>query len=336
MNSLSTRDELSISKIPSIRLDETDRESTVQKIRHACMNVGFFYLEGHGIEQSMFDTVLAQSKSFFGLPLASKRALSDKVMSRGYTGMEEETLDPSSQSKGDTKEGFYIGREISPTDPQYNPAKFCGPNQWPDELLCSTHIECFSFRTTMELYFTTISAVALRVIQLLALAIGVDEHYFDSSFSDPLAVLRLLHYSGEPSRPEDGIFACGAHSDYGMITLLLTDSTPGLQIFTKDNIWLDAPPVAGALVVNLGDMLERWTNGIFRSTKHRVLTAGGTERYSIPFFYEPNFDTVVECLSECCDTEINPGKYPRTTSGQHLLEKYKQTHADFKPETKKN
>lgn len=117
-----------------------------------------------------------------------------------------------------------------------------------------------------------------------------------------------------------------------MLTLLLTNDVGGLQIQqTQDDAWLDVPPRKHAFVVNLGDMLERWTNGVFLSTVHRVLTAGDEERYSVPFFYEPNFDTRVKCLDICC-SEDNPAKYPPTTSGQHLLDKYKQTHADFEPD----
>ena len=138
-------------------------------------------------------------------------------------------------------------------------------------------------------------------------------------------------YAKEESRPEDGIFACGAHSDYGFITLLLTDEHPGLQIYHKE-VWMDVPSRPNAFVVNIGDMLERWTNGLFVSTKHRVLTSGDYERYSIPFFFEPTFETIVECLESCC-SESNPPKYsyPSITSGQHLLNKYAETHADFEP-----
>jgi isopenicillin N synthase-like dioxygenase len=185
----------------------------------------------------------------------------------------------------------------------------------------------------MERYFEQVSTVAFRLVQLLALAVGLeDEHYFDDSFQNPMAALRLLHYSTEVSIPQHGVYACGAHSDYGMITLLLTDDNPGLQIFTKQQEWIHVPPMPHAFVVNLGDMLERWTNGLFRSTQHRVLTTYATqkERYSIPFFYEPDFDTRVECLDICCSDD-NPPKWKATTSGQHLLEKYKETHVDFSP-----
>jgi len=320
--------------VPTIRLDDADKEKTISLLRDTCINVGFFYLEGHGIEESLLDAVMEQSQELFDLSLASKRAMSDPVMSRGYTAMQEETLDPSKQSKGDTKEGFYIGREIPTNDPRYNPEKLAGPNQWPSSEKCPDMRDCDLFRETMETYFDQISNVGFQVVRLLARAIGVVENHFDNAFSEPIASIRLLHYAAEKSNPDDGVYACGAHSDYGMITLLLTDENRGLQILTKSNKWIDVPPKKGAFVVNLGDMLERWTNGLFRSTKHRVLTSGEKERYSIPFFYEPNFDTTVRCLDVCC-SEGKPAKYPPTTSGQHLLDKYAETHSDFKPKDKK-
>jgi len=315
--------------IPTVRLDDPDRDRAVRSLRDACVNHGFFYLEGHGIAPSFLEQVMAQSKALFDLPLESKMKVKDTVLNRGYTAFEEETLNPEVQTKGDTKEGFYIGVDVPADSPHYNPAKLKGPQPWPSSETCGC-FECEVFQTTMQQYFEEASSVGFRLVQLLALAIGVDEHYFDDAFQDAMAVLRLLHYAKEESRPEDGVYACGAHSDYGMITLLLTDLNPGLQIYTKDEEWIDVPPRPKAYVVNLGDMLERWTNGLFRSTKHRVLTSAESERYSIPFFYEPAFDTEVTCIDVCC-SEDNPAKWKPTTSGQHLLDKYKQTHADFEP-----
>mmetsp|Transcript_14642 Transcript_14642/g.24826 ORF Transcript_14642/g.24826 Transcript_14642/m.24826 type:complete len:323 (-) Transcript_14642:12-980(-) len=316
--------------IATIRLNDPDVEGLVEALRSACVNVGFFYLEGHGVDEEVFQKVKDQTRALFRLPQDQKRALSDPVLNRGYTAMGEETLDPARQKRGDTKEGFYIGKDVRPDSDEYNPAKLAGPNVWPSKELSPSFLDSESFKETMQLYMESCMSVAFRLVQLIALAIGVDEHFFDAHFENPLSTIRLLHYSKERSVPEDGVFACGAHTDYGMITLLLTDSNEGLQVLTKENVWLDVPPRPSAFVVNLGDMLERWTNGMFRSTLHRVLTSGSSERYSIPFFYEPHFDTEVEVLDVCCSPS-NPPKYPPTTSGQHLLDKYKETHADFQP-----
>lgn len=319
--------------IPTVRLDYPDRARAVQSLRDACINHGFLYLDGHGIDSSFLNKVMDQSKALFDLDLSTKLQIKDSILNRGYTAFEEESLDPAVQTtRGDTKEGFYIGVDVPEDSPDYNPAKLKGPQPWPSPETCGKGFDCTAFRETMEQYFKEASSVGFRLVQLLALSIGVDEHYFDDAFSDdPMAVLRLLHYSKEQSHPEDGIYACGAHSDYGMVTLLLTDENPGLQIYTKNKEWIDVPPRPNLFVVNLGDMLERWTNGLFRSTKHRVLTSTQAERYSIPFFYEPAFDTEVTCLDVCCSEE-NQAKWKPTTSGEHLLDKYKETHTDFEPD----
>lgn len=260
----------------------------------------------------------------FALSQTEKESLSDKTMSRGYTSMQEETLDPAVQTEGDTKEGYYIGRDIRTTDPRYDPKKLRGPNQWPSPETLP------DFRSVMEEYHNKVSKVAFRLVQLLAMSLGLEETHFDKDFAEPVATLRLLHYDKRQSEPEKGVYACGAHSDYGIATLLLTDEHPGLQIFHKGG-WIDVPPRLYSFVVNLGDMLQVWTNGKYKSTLHRVLTSSDYERYSIPFFYDPVFETVVECLPTCTD-ENNPPKYPPTTAGQHLVSKYEETHADFAPE----
>lgn len=143
----------------------------------------------------------------------------------------------------------------------------------------------------------------------------------------------VARYSPERSTPESGVLACGAHSDYGMFTLLTTDEVPGLQILPRgEKEWMDVPPRVGDFVVNIGDLLQRWSNDLFTSTVHRVVNHEARERYSMPFFFEPNFDCVVECFPECCvdkDGNPTPPHHAPTTAGRYLLGRYSETHADF-------
>lgn len=322
--------------IPTIRLNDEDHAATVQAVRKACLEFGFFYIAGHGIETATA-TVLQQSKLLFDLPVTEKKAVSDATLSRGYTAMREETLDPPNQTTGDTKEGFYISvNDISVDDPRFNPAKLAGPNQWPDATKCPSMQDPVAFKTTMLTYMDQITAVSIAIVRLIAESLGLPPHHFDDAIvakNEPLASLRLLHYEATASNVNAGIYACGAHTDYGMITVLLTDDNDGLLIYDKRGgcqEWVPVPTKTDCLVVNLGDMLERWTNGVYCSTLHRVVNETGRERYSAPFFLEPAFDTVVECLDVCCSRE-NPPRYPPTTSGEHLLSMYRQTHADFAP-----
>ncbi|GFH46518.1 hypothetical protein CTEN210_02992 [Chaetoceros tenuissimus] len=328
--------------IPTVRLNLSQSSFNardVELLRNACKSYGFFYLHVQDDElKRLLPRVFEQSEKFFALPIEIKKKFSDGIMNRGYTAMEEETLDTEKQSKGDTKEGYYIAEDVSKDDARYNPAKLSGPNVYPTNLP-EENLDCIEWKRTMDLYHSKMKQVGNSLARLIALALDLEESYFDEYFQNPLAVLRLLHYSDEKSDIDNGVYGCGAHSDYGFVTLLATDDNPGLQIYLNDE-WIDVAPIGYAnstFVVNLGDMLERWTNGLFKSTLHRVIIKTNEtddlnskrrrDRYSIPFFYEPDFDTLVECISTC---EGKGGaKYSPIKSGEYLLNKYHQTHSDF-------
>lgn len=157
----------------------------------------------------------------------------------------EETLDPARQSMGDTKEGYYIGRHVD-ADSEEARKPLHGPNVWPDENLLP------GWRETMEGYFQAVSALGQRLTNLLGLALGLKEGAFSPHFTRPMAALRLLRYTEQKAVPEEGIFSAGAHSDYGMITILTTDQVPGLQILSKQGEWLDVSPKRDCFIVNLG------------------------------------------------------------------------------------
>ncbi|EIE25730.1 oxygenase-like protein [Coccomyxa subellipsoidea C-169] len=292
------------------------------QLRKACIDTGFFYVFNHGVAQDLIEQIFEENRKFFALPEAARREILVDKNNRGWTPLSEETLDRANQTEGDTKEGLYFGREV-PADSTEAAQPFTGPNQWPSPELLP------EYRRVTNTYFSAVTDLGMRMLRLLALALGLAPDYFLPMFGRPMLFLRPLHYIPRRSQPDQGIFAAGAHSDYGMLTLLATDDAPGLQIWLPSaGRFVDVPPKPGAFIVNLGDMLERWTNGLFKSTLHRVVTDGSRHRYSIPFFFEPNFDTRVECLPCCCGPD-NPPRYPPTTSGQHLLDKYAQTHAGF-------
>lgn len=208
----------------------------------------------------------------------------------------------------------------------------------------------------MESYAAGCTALGRRLNAIIAAALALPHGFFDAPgrFDKPQTFLRLLRYSAEVSRPEDGVFAAGAHSDYGMWTLLATDASPGLQIQPRGGAeWVDVAPIPNGLIVNVGDsawlrcfvniypfipciytfipcaVLERWTNGRFASTRHRVVNTTGAPRYSMPFFFEPNFACVVECLPSCRAADGALPKYPPITSGEYLLGRYGATHAAY-------
>ncbi|EKX39267.1 hypothetical protein GUITHDRAFT_76562 [Guillardia theta CCMP2712] len=203
-------------------------EEAARRMSEACREFGFFYLVGHGVEEELRAKLYEEMRRFFALPEGTKEKYHTRTNSynRGWTPMEEETLDPSKQTRGDTKEGYYIGREIPLEGHPMSGKPLHGPNVWPSEE------ELPGWKETMERYFESVSMVGHRLLRLLAL-------------SQPMLFLRLLHYSEIKSSVDEegkGVYACGEHTDYGMITLLSTDENPGLQIKLKDGQWIDIPP----------------------------------------------------------------------------------------------
>ncbi|KAA8496943.1 2-oxoglutarate-Fe(II) type oxidoreductase [Porphyridium purpureum] len=288
-----------------------------QEIRGACEGAGFFYLSEHGVSEALVARAFEWSAKLFDLPLEEKSNCRWTLnnYSRGWTPLMEETLDPKNSSAADTKEGFYIGREMPPT------RRFHGPNQWPTPASCPswTQHDCDEFRAVMTEYWTVCETLGKRVVRLLAYAVASDFSSFDAYTKQPMVFLRLLHYTGIKSEASEGRFACGAHSDYGLLTFLRTDDEPGLQILSKQGEWCDVPPRPGMFIVNIGDLVEVISQGRFRSTTHRVLNKTGRERYSIPVFFEPDADAPI-----ARDAQGNV-----ITAIQYLQLKYEQTHADF-------
>lgn len=317
--------------LPCIDLSSPDLQKSASLVRQASLDSGFFYVINHGISEEFLETVFRQSKTFFGLPKEEKMKLLRNEKHRGYTPFRDETLDPEKQTEGDSKEGFYIGVEVAEDDPKAS-KEFYGPNIWPSTDLL------LGWRKVMEKYHQEALEVGRKIAKLIALALDLDVDFFNKPgmLDEPIAVLRLLHYEGKASNPELGIYGAGAHTDYGLITLLVTDDVAGLQICkNKDacpQIWEDVPALKGGFIVNLGDMLERWSNSIFKSTLHRVVISG-QQRYSIAYFLEPSHDCLVECLPTCY-SETNLPKYPPVKCEDYLSKRYKDTHSDLSTYTK--
>ncbi|WJX54216.1 hypothetical protein P8452_40125 [Trifolium repens] len=309
-----------------IDLSNPNIDQSVYLLKQSCTDSGFFYLINHGISQEFMDEVFAQSKKFFTLPLNQKMKLLRNNKHRGYTPLLDEILDPQNQLHGDYKEGYYIG--IEDNDDPLDLKPFYGPNLWPASDVLP------GWRETMEEFQRQALEVGKAVARIIALALGLDANFFDKpeTLGEPIAIVRLLHYQDKISDPSQGLYAAGAHTDYGLITLLATDDVQGLQICkNKDaepQIWEDVRPLKGAFIVNLGDMLERWSNCTFKSTLHRVIGIG-RERYSIAYFLEPGHDCLVECLPTC-KSDTNPPKFPPIYYRDYLSQRYKETHADLR------
>jgi isopenicillin N synthase-like dioxygenase len=296
--------------------DPAKRAAVGAALAAACLDKGFFYCVGHGIPQGLIDAVFAESKAFFDQPEAVKLDV-DKANSpanRGYERMRGQTLEAGAPA--DLKEGFYIGTELALDDPRVVAGRFNrGPNQWPADLP--------GFRPAMMAYFAAMTDLGERLMRGIALSLDLAEDRFASFSRDPLATLRPLHYPPQPDDAAPNEKGAGAHTDFGGLTLLLQDDVGGLQVWDNANeTWVHAPPMPGAFVVNLGDMIARWTNGHYRSTLHRVVNASGRERYSVPFFFTGNPDEEVASLFP-----DEPAKYPATTVEAHIRSMYDKTYA---------
>ncbi|WP_442962545.1 isopenicillin N synthase family dioxygenase [Pseudomonas sp.] len=289
------------------------------ELRAACEHSGFFYVAGHGVPESLIDQVFAASKSFFDQSMADKQRLSKSfsAANRGYEALGGQTLEPGAPP--DLKEGFYIGEEVPADDPRVVAGAFnTGPNQWPEGVS--------GFREVMSEYYDRLLLLSRRIMAALALSLGLPEDYFNDFCTQPLATLRLLHYPPQPPKPKPGEKGCGAHTDFGGITILLLDDKPGLQVWSAaTECWIDANPIPGTFVVNLGDMIARWTNDRYRSTLHRVINTSGAERYSVPFFYSGALQHEVRCLPGCLE-QGESARYAPTTVEGHLREMYRRTY----------
>ncbi len=291
----------------------------VQQMRAAATSAGFFYVKNHGVSPEMVARQFDTTRELMNLPKARREALSiDKSpIMRGFEGLGAQTLDENAQP--DLKESFYCGMEW-PADHPYAKAGYqtYGPNQWPEELP--------DVRSQCTTYVDEMNKLSVRLMQLLALSLSLPEDYFNTACKDPMVTLRMVKYPPHPKDADDRTFGAGAHTDWGAVTILAQDSSGGLEVQMPDGSWVAATPIEGTFVVNLGDMIPRWTNGLYHSNPHRVRNMyTGAPRYSIPFFFEPEFFARIEPVPGTVPDGEAP-KYKACTAGEHLNEMYAKTY----------
>jgi isopenicillin N synthase-like dioxygenase len=304
-----------IDMAPFLQGNAQARAEVAEKIGAACRNIGFFYITNHGVPAELIGRVYAEAARFFSQADAAKAeiAIENSTVHRGYFKIGAENLDPAKQKRdGDLKEGIKIGRDLGFDHPLVQAATpLHGPNQWPENLP--------GWQAVMQDYYDVMEALGRQLMRAFALALGLEEGYFEQWLNTPMTTLGLLHYPPQTGRITEAQLGAGAHSDYGCLTMLAQDDAGGLQVLERGGNWLDAPPIPGSFVVTIGDMMERWTNGVFTSTLHRVINISGRERYSLPYFFDPDFNAEITCLPTCLAPGDTP-KYPPTTSGRHLLD----------------
>ncbi len=266
------------------------------RLREAAREVGFLYLTGHGLPQRLFDDLIAAARRFFALPLDEKMKsyIGRSKNHRGYVPEGEEVFAGGTKDK---KEAFDLSIELPADDPEYRSGNpLLGPNQWPD---------LADFSRPVLAYYDAVFALGRLLMHGFALALGEAADYFDASITKPPSQLRLIHYPFD-SAALDGV-GIGAHTDYECFTLLHA-TAPGLEVMNGLGEWIDAPPLPGAFIVNIGDMMEILTNGDFIATSHRVRKTTA-ERYSFPLFFTLDYHTLVAPLERF----ITPERPPRSS-----------------------
>ena len=303
------------------------REDAAAAIDAACREVGFLTVVGHGVPDEVLSDAWTTARAFFDLSLEQKLqvAMPHPGYPYGYSPVAGETLArsltvdgvPPPRAAPDLKESFAIGPVDPPTHEITDPDESFAwsANQWPAALP--------QLKIAWERYFREMSALAERLLRLMADGLQLPTHHFDPLITRHTSAMRALNY---PPRGEvlPGQFGASAHTDYGTLTILLTDPTQGgLQVEGHDCRWHGVQPAHGALVVNLGDAMARWTNDRWRSTMHRVQVPAG-RRQSIAFFHNANWDALIECLPTCLEGGEQP-KYGPIEAGPHLMQKFQST-----------
>ena len=268
-----------------------------RRIEAACRDSGFFYMTGHGVPRELLDRLDAASRDFFRLPLDAKMESAMERGGRAWRGFFPVGAELTS-GQPDLKEGLYFGAELPDDHPRVRAGvPLHGRNLFPRQVP--------ELRPAVLEYIDALSGAAQAVLRGVAVSLGVDADYFATSYTaDPTILLRIFHYP--PSPPDDDGWGVGEHTDYGLLTLLAQDDNGGLQVKTPRG-WVDAPPIPGTFVCNIGDMLDRMTGGWYRSNPHRVRNVSGRDRLSFPFFFDPDFEAEVPPL---------PGRARTDASGQ--------------------
>jgi isopenicillin N synthase-like dioxygenase len=303
---------------PLVHGSPEQAQAVARELGRACREVGFFYITGHEVPSALMARVFGSSAAFFTGPASIREAasFSGPGGNRGYIRLGGEALDPGKPA--DVKEAFNIGLELPPDDPELLArAPFRAANLWPD---------IAGFRDTMLDYFNRVWRLGRDLHRGFALDLGLEPDFFETKLDKPIATLRLLHYPPVAGPLYDGQLGAGVHTDYGNVTLLATDAVGGLMVRDRSGRWLDAPVVPNAFVCNIGDCLMRWSNDVYVSTPHKVVSPPGRDRYSVAFFLDPNPDAIVACLPTCTRPD-RPAKYAPITGAEFLRSRLEPTYS---------
>tara|TARA_B100001059_G_C17818069_1_gene576511 strand:- start:282 stop:1262 length:981 start_codon:yes stop_codon:yes gene_type:complete len=310
-------------KIPIIDIKNlySEESSEIEKIANefiaAYSTIGFSYITNHGIDNTVISDVFNASKEFHALPTNEKNKIALNELHRGYIAINTSTdvnSDLAEVKKPNQSESFMMMREAGPDDPDVkNRSYLTGPNRWPNKPS--------KFKERVTKYADEMTKLCDRLTLIIMKSLGVEEIAYDNLFDRPTIWLRLLYYPPQ-ILPDNDLYGSAPHRDFGALTVLAQDQVGGLQVQSPNGEWLDVPELPNSFVVNVGNMLHRLSNGLLISTPHRVINKSGKQRYSCPFFYDPNINAVIKPqgnqVSAC-----NPENYEPIIYGDYL--KYELT-----------
>ena len=304
--------------LPGTSVTVEEKKQCAHALAVACRDRGFFYLTNHGLPRRQTEEILDLCREFFTAAGEREKvavARQDAGIgigdgARGYQRVGENVT----QGQKDWHEAVDFYRDIDPGEPPYD--LLMGRNMWPEYPSM--------LRPKYEAYVKDLLKLGEIVVRAMAYALDpTDSEVFVNATKESFWVMRMIAYPPLPDAEADsGGVSCGTHTDYGCVTFLLADDTEGaLQVKDRSGSWLKADPIAGAFVVNIGDMMERWTNGLWKSTQHRVIHRGKHGRVSVPFFFEPDFDAKIKPLATCVSRTGGAELYKEIQYGEHLLGK---------------
>ena len=281
--------------------DSAGLEHVAAEMLAASESIGFFYIRNHGVARGLIDAVVAQAFAFFRRPQEEKLRLRVNPHHRGFIPIGEATMYRS--AKADLKESFIWGLEA------------VAPNRWPDFQP--------EMRILLSEYFDACHAIAWRLMRAFAIALGVEQDYFVRRIARPISRGSAVYYPPQAAGLEDDQFGVAPHTDYGCLTLVYQANVGGLEVYSRNREWVLAHRIEDTFVVNVGDLLARWTNDRFRSTAHRVVNRSGEERLSIAMFVDPDDDCVIEPV---CRAGEAP-RYPPVSCGEYIRGRFDQSFA---------
>jgi isopenicillin N synthase-like dioxygenase len=272
-------------------------DPTIAALGKACSEVGFLYVANHGVPERLIARMAEQAALFFALPGAEKAKLTLDQRMRGYIPLNYRSYEGEGRAGTSHQEGFWIGHER----PISSESFFDGPNRWPEQLP--------ELKTVMLAYFAALEQLSAALLRGFALALGLDSRYFEPIFAAPMSRLKLNHYPPQDAPERDNDIGVVPHADSGGFTILWQDENDGLEVQSKSGDWVGAPPIAGTFVINIGNVMQTWSNGRFSSTPHRVINRSGRDRFSIPLFVNPNHRASIKPLIGEPDPGFTPSLY---------------------------